>query len=123
MSDFTLDYFFTQLLRYLERTRRNSSGRPKASTPLPRPQTGCGRGWFLSCGNAKRRSRPGSGSPARCIFYLVYVQNDGRIRYGCANARQVLEAFEMVAIGQDKPIRRLCDQFNSHTENGRNMIP
>ena len=54
-------------------------------------------------------------------FYLVYIQHDGRIRYGCANTRQVLEAFEMVAVGQDKPIQRLCDQFNTETDNGRDM--
>ena len=124
MSDFTLDYFFTQLLRYLEKNQEELKRAPKGIYAVAETSNGMRPGVVFVLRQRQAAVETGQrvASPVH-PFYLVYLQDDGRIRYGCANARQVMEAFEMVAIGQDKPIRRLCDQFNSHTENGRNMVP
>ena len=122
MSDFTLDYFFTQLLRYLEKNQEELKSAPRGVYAVTATSNGMRPGVVFVLRQHQEAVKTGQrvASPVH-PFYLVYVQDDGRIRYGCANARQVLEAFEMVAIGQDKPIRRLCDQFNSVTENGRDM--
>ena len=122
MSDFTLDYFFTQLLRYLEKNQEELKRAPRGVYAVTATSNGMRPGVVFVLRQRQEAVKTGQrvASPVH-PFYLVYVQDDGRIRYGCGNARQVLEAFEMVAIGQDKPIRRLCDQFNSVTENGRDM--
>ena len=124
MSDFTLDYFFTQLLRYLEKNQEELKRAPKGIYAVAETSNGVRPGVVFVLRQRQEAVETGQrvASPVH-PFYLVYIQDDGRIRYGCANSRQVLEAFEMVAIGQDKPLRRLCDKFNSHTENGRNMVP
>lgn len=54
-------------------------------------------------------------------FSLVYIKNDGTIRYGCAGIRQALELFEKTAAGHAEPIICLCAQFDSETQNGRDM--
>ena len=51
----------------------------------------------------------------------MYIRDNGDIRYGCANARQVLELFESAAIGKTEPLQKLCDQFDHETQNGKDM--
>ncbi len=54
-------------------------------------------------------------------YYAVYIRDSGDIRYGCANARRVLELFESAAIGKTEPLQKLCDQFDHETQNGKDM--
>ncbi|MCY4054804.1 MAG: hypothetical protein OXF67_02845 [Cyanobacteria bacterium MAG CAR4_bin_6] len=54
-------------------------------------------------------------------FYFVYVQENGKIRYGCRNARQILAIFQAAAAGQDALITQLCDRFDQDTNQGRTM--
>lgn len=124
MSDFTLDYFFTQLLRYLEKNQEELKQAPEGIYAVAEPSTGVRPGVVFVLRQRQEMVETGQrvASPVH-PFYLVYIQHDGRVRYGCANTRQVLEAFETLAIGQDKPVRHLCDQFNTHTDNGRDMGP
>ena len=121
MSDFTLDYFFTQLLRYLEQNRAALEAAPagvyavtEAATARP------GVIFFLRQRNASTDPRQRMASPIH-PFYSVYIRFDGHIRFGAANSRQVLELFEAATAGKDEPIQPLCDRFNQETENGQQM--
>ena len=124
MSDFTLDYFYAQLMRYLERHREELESIPfgayaVAESNLPHAEPGVI--FFLrqrSGGSAKRGQR--MASPAH-PFYLAVIGADGRIRLGCANLRQALDAFEAASAGKPEAILRLCDAFNAETDHGRNM--
>ena len=122
MSDFTLDYFFAQLLRYLEKNRDQLEQTPKGVYALAEPTGGTRPGVVFVLRQRHEKTEPGQRvtSPVH-PFYLVYIQDDGNIRYGCANTRQVLEAFETVAVGNPDPFTLLCDQFNTETNNGRDM--
>ena len=125
MSDFTLDYFFAQLLRYLEKNRNELEATLLGACAVTRPADGpAGSGviFFLRQLNANTAPRPGQriASPIH-PFYAVHIGYDGYIRFGCANARQVLEAFEAATAGKTDAILSLCDRFNAETDNGRNM--
>ena len=123
MSDFTLDYFFAQLLRYLEQNRDDLEQTPDGayavtqpgSTPAPP-----GAIFFLRHRRAATGAEQWTASPIY-PFYLVYIQDDGRIRFGCANTKQVLEAFESSSMGRTDALLKLCDRFNRETDNGREM--
>ena len=120
MSDFTLDYFITQLLRYLESNKEELEAMPLGVYAVAEDAPS-GVMFFLrqhNAGAADARRRVAS--PVH-PFYLVHVQDDGSIRYGCANARQTLDAFEAATQGKTDPIRELCDRFDRETEQGRNM--
>ncbi|MCY4570644.1 MAG: ATP-dependent helicase, partial [Candidatus Poribacteria bacterium] len=54
-------------------------------------------------------------------YYTVYIRKNGDIRYGCANAKQVLDLFETVAVGKSDELRELCLQFDQETQHGQNM--
>ncbi len=123
ISDFTLDYFFSQLLRYLERNRTELETTPNGAYAVTHGEDNSpARGviFFLRRRNATKDRREKMASPIH-PYYLAYIRSTGQIRYGCANARQVLELFESVAIGKTEPIQALCDQFDRETQNGKDM--
>ncbi len=127
LGDFTLDHFFTQLLRYLERNREELEATPlgayavtddagAAAADSLRP----GVIFFLRQRNAATDRRQQPASPIH-PYYTVYIRDDGHIRYGCANARQVLNAFEAAAVGKTEPITVLCNRFDRETAHGQDM--
>ena len=123
ISDFTLDYFFAQLLRYLEKNRDELERTPDGAYAVTR--TGAiplspGVIFFLRHHRGAKRIGQRTASPIH-PFYLVYIQSDGRIRFGCANTKQALEAYESASVGRPDALLRLCDKFNTDTENGRSM--
>ena len=76
--------------------------------------------FFLRQRNATIDRRQQPASPFH-PYYMVYIRRDGTIRYGCANARRVLGAFEEAAAGRSDPLRRLCDRFDHETDHGKKM--
>ena len=123
ISDFTLDYFFAQLLLYLERNREEREATPNGAYALTHGEDsplGEGVIFFLRRRRATQDKREKVASPI-FPYYLVFVRNNGEIRYGCANTRQVLELFESVAVERAAPILGLCDQFDRETNNGSEM--
>lgn len=123
LSDFTLDYFFTQLLRYLENNKKELEATPNgvyAVTHDADHPTETGVIFFLCQRNARADIQRKTASPIH-PFYAVYIRNSGDIRYGCANTRQVLDLFESAAVGKVEPLQDLCIQFDTETKNGENM--
>ena len=123
MSDFTLDYFFAQLLRYLEKNKAELEATPDGAYALTdggNDSTRPGVIFFLRQRDASGDKREKVASPIH-PYYAIYIRDSGDIRYGCANARQVLELFESAAIGKTEPLQKLCDQFDHETQNGKDM--
>ena len=124
MSDLSMDYFIAQLRQYLESHKEDMEATPAGAYAIaPAPQEGAGPGvlFLLRQHNAVPvgpRQRPVS--PVH-PFYLVYIKNDGTIRYGCSNTRQALQTFENAAIGKTQPIQDLCDRFDQDTGHGQKM--
>lgn len=124
MSDFTLDHFLAQLLRYLEKNRDMLEELPhgiyavtahEASTIQP------GVIFVMRQHNtAASSSRQRVASPVH-PHYIIYILDNGTMRFGCANARQALNVFEAAASGKTEPITRLCDEFEHLTSSGKVM--
>ncbi len=122
MSDFTLNHFYNQLLRYLQEHKhldRTPDGAYAVTAAGPSHPPGV---VFVL------RERPVSASNGTTEqtspvhpFYLVYVRDDGSIRHGCASTQQLLAAFEAATSGKTAPLTALCDQFNDETRNGTRM--
>ena len=125
MSDFTMDAFLAQLRQYLERNKAALEAAPLGSYAVapPNPAVNAAPGvlFLLRQINAQEADpRKRAASPLH-PFSLVYVKDDGSVRYGCASARQALNLFEQAAIGRAEPILRLCDWFERETEHGARM--
>ena len=123
MSDFTLDYFFAQLLKYLEKNRAKLQATPDgayAVTTNENNPTENGVIFFLQQTNASADKQQKTASPIH-PYYAVYIRNSGDIRYGCINAKQVLDLFEASTVGKESAIDDLCLWFDQETEYGDNM--
>ena len=123
MSDFTLDYFFAQLLRYLEKNKAELEATPNGAYAVTDGKDGAirpGVVFFLRQRNASANQQEKTASPIH-PYYAVYIRASGDIRYGCANARHVLEVFESAAVGKTEALQRLCDRFDRETQNGTDM--
>ena len=108
LSDFTLDYFFTQLLRYLEKNKKELEATPNGVYAVThdedRPME-TGVIFFLRQQNTSTDIQRKTASPIH-PFYAVYIRKNGDIRYGCANTRQVLDLFESAAVGKSQTVTR-----------------
>ena len=123
MSDFTLDYFFAQLLQYLEQNRDELERVPNGAYAITDPEASPavpGVIFFLRQRRGKVKPGQRMASPVH-PFYMVFIQNDGEIRFGCTNTRQALGVFESMSVGKQEPLLKLCDAFNRETANGQNM--
>ena len=124
MSDLSMDYFLAQLRQFLEQNKEKLEATPPGAYAVAHnPPDGPGPGvvFVLRQRNAAAIApRQRTASPVH-PFYLVYIKDDGIIRFGCSNARQVLQAFEAAAVGQTKPIATLCDWFDRETGQGAKM--
>ena len=123
MSDFTLDYFFAQLLKYLERNRAKLEATPDGAYAVTNNEsnpTEKGVIFFLCLQNASENKQEKTASPIH-PYYTVYIRNSGDIRYGCINAKQILDLFEASAVGKAEVIDDLCLWFDQETEYGDKM--
>ena len=123
MSDFTLDYFFAQLLKYLERNRAELEGTPKGAYAVTFNENSPGETgviFFLQQRNTTTAPEKKTPSPVY-PYYTVYIRKNGDIRYGCANTKQVLDLFEGTAVGKNEALSELCLRFDQETQHGKHM--
>ena len=76
--------------------------------------------FFLQQTNASTDKQQKTASPIH-PYYAVYIRNSRDIRYGCINAKQVLDLFEVSTVGKENAIDDLCLWFDQETEYGDNM--
>lgn len=54
-------------------------------------------------------------------YYLVYIRDDGEVRFSFTHAKQILTMFQSLCQGKQEPYQELCDLFDKETDNGENM--
>lgn len=54
-------------------------------------------------------------------YFLVYIRNDGTVRYSYAQSKQILELMRVLCQNRKAPYEELCKLFNAETNNGANM--
>ena len=54
-------------------------------------------------------------------YFLVYIREDGEVRFTFAQPKQILEMYRLLCAGVKKPYDELCNLFDEQTDNGTNM--
>jgi hypothetical protein len=54
-------------------------------------------------------------------YFLVYVWDDGTVRYTFAQPKQVLEIYRLLCVDKKEAIKALCDAFDKETRDGSDM--
>ncbi|WP_424946747.1 helicase-related protein [Candidatus Spongiihabitans sp.] len=127
LSDFSLDDFLAQLMNYLEQNREQLENAPLgvyAIADCAWQQESLIRNATPGVIFCLRHKNPPKDARVRSplkAYYLVYVRDDGEVRYNYTHAKQVLELFGELARGKNEPLLPRCDAFDRETDNGQNM--
>jgi len=138
LSEFTLDDFRIELTNYMDENRQKLEDAPfglYAVAPSPSGNF-CNTSDFSDISeNAKEIIKPGviyclkqkgntDGNEAvnqLSPYFLVYVRDDGTVRFNYTHPKQILEIFRLLCSRANKPYEELCDIFNNETDNGSQM--
>jgi len=127
MSDFSFDDFIAQLMNYLERKRKELESAPLGiyalvdcaraqESILPAAAPG-----VIFCLRHRKAPQDATARNPLGDYYLVYVRDDGEVRYNYTHAKQVLELFGELAREKTEALLRLCAAFDRETDNGQEM--
>jgi len=54
-------------------------------------------------------------------YFLVYVLDDGNVRFGFAHPKQILDIYRILCSGKGEPYAQLCNLFDQQTNHGTDM--
>ncbi len=136
LSEFTLDDFRIELMNYLETHRRELADAPYGLYALVPPLHEIkdaelfDKNWHdiikpgvIFC--LRHKTQPQDKSPSKVnplgTYYLLYIRDDGTVRFNFTNAKKTLTLFQKLAVGKTNPYQSLCDLFDRETESGEEM--
>ena len=138
LTDFTLDDFRIELMNFIENNRKKLEDAPfglYAVVPSP-------SGNYSNLLDTEKLStaekeiiKPGV---VYCLkqkgdtdgneevnplqpYFLVYIRDDGQVRFNYTNAKQILEIYRLMCSGKSQAFEELCEIFNSETKQGEDM--
>ena len=132
LTDFSLDEFRVDLLKFLESRREELAEAgiglygvvpPRVDIPTAKP----GAIFCLRHRQAQNASRTKEGIDSSkkvnplSPHYLIYIHDDGVVRFGFAQAKESLLLLRNIAAGKTEAFESLCDLFDERTDNGADM--
>jgi SNF2 family DNA or RNA helicase len=136
LNEFTLDDFRIELMNYLEANKEllkdSSSGLYAVVPPLKELQQADlfdasmheiikpGVIFCLHHTTAAKEEKQKSVNPLN-PYYLLYIREDGEVRFTFMHPKQILSMYQALCRGQDEPFHALCEQFDCETNDGRDM--
>ena len=123
LNEFTLDDFRIELAKYIESNRKLLEDAPLGLYTVvpPNPEYQVIAPGVIYCLRQK-----GDASASETVnplqpYYLVYVRQDGTVRFGFAQPKQILEILRLLCAEKIVPYEALCTLFDSETKNGADM--
>lgn len=136
LSEFTLDDFRIELMNYLETNKELLKNAPLGLyalvPPLKELRTAGlfdasmheivkpGVIFCLRHKSDQKDKKQRSVNPLN-PYYLLYIREDGEVRFTFVHAKQILTMYQALCRGQTEPFKALCELFDKETENGANM--
>ena len=134
LTDFSLDEFRIDLLHYLEANRAELEEAGEGLYAVVPPKSDlflAARPGALFClrhRGTKQLSPDDSGKPGDSTrlnplapYYLVYVHDDGTVRFSFAQPKQSMLLLRDLTAGEPAAFEKLCDLFDQRTTDGADM--
>ena len=134
LTDFSLDEFRLDLLRYLEanRSELEEAGEglyaivPASENSSPRALPGaifCLRHRKNHIANVDTSNQPEETSKVNPLapYYLIYIHDDGNVRFGFVQPKETMRLFRELAAGEATALEKLCELFDRRTDDGSRM--
>ncbi|MCA3148952.1 MAG: DEAD/DEAH box helicase family protein [Burkholderiales bacterium] len=123
LNEFTLDDFRMELASYIETNRDKLEEAPfglYAVVPAHAEYQTIKPG-IIYC--LKQRAEASGNEAVNPLqpYFLVYIRDDGEVRYNFTAPKQMLEIFRTVCQGQTEPHAKLCELFDDETTHGQDM--
>ncbi len=131
LSEFTLDDFRLELLKYIEANKAALEAAPFGlyTCVPPHPDYRAIGPGVVFCFRleAQRGGDPvAKPVPSESInplhpYFLVYILNDGNVRFGFAHPKQILDIYRILCAGKAEAYGQLCNLFDQETKHGSDM--
>ena len=138
LTDFTLDDFRIELLNFLENNRQKLEDAPfglYAVVPSPSgshahhlntesfsaAEREIIKPGVLYCLKQKGNTEGNEEVNPLHPYFLVYIREDGTVRFNYINAKSILEIYRLLCSGVKQAYEKLCELFNDETGCGENM--
>jgi SNF2 family DNA or RNA helicase len=123
LNEFTLDDFRIELSKYIEANRNLLEDAPLGlySVVPPHPEHQVIGPGVVFCLKQKGDSKGGDTVNPLQPYYLVYVRDDGTVRFSFAQPKQILEIYRLLCSGKTVAYEQLCQLFDTETNNGADM--
>ena len=123
LNEFTLDDFRIELTNYIQNNRKLLEEAPLGLYTVvpPHPDHQVIAPGVIFCLKQKGEAKSGETVNPLQPFYLVYVRDDGIVRYSFAQPKQILEIYRLLCSGKAAAYEQLCQLFDTETANGSDM--
>ena len=132
LTEFTLDDFRIELMKYIEANRAALENAPFGLYSVVPPSQeykaiAPGVIFCLRQSSTMQNDLPSANSTTDGInplkpYFLVYVLSDGNVRFGFAQPKQILEVYRLLCSGKNTPYSELCNLFDQETSHGTKMV-
>ncbi len=123
LNEFTLDDFRIDLMNYIESERKTLEDAPLGLyAVVPRdPKYQVMAKGVVFCLRQKGDSTGNEEINPLQPYFLVYIREDGEVRFTFEQPKQILEMYRLLCAGVKRPYDELCNLFDEQTDNGTNM--
>ena len=131
LSEFTLDDFRLELLKYIEANKAALDAAPFGlyTCVPPHPDYKVIGPGVIFCfrlegqrgGDPDAKPAPSESINPLHPYFLVYVLDDGNVRFGFAHPKQILDIYRVLCSGKAEAYGQLCNLFDQETNHGSDM--
>ncbi len=123
LNEFTLDDFRIDLMNYIESNRKTLEDAPFGLYTVvpPDPKYQMMTKGVIFCLRQKGDSTGNEKINPLQPYFLVYIREDGEVRFTFAQPKQILEMYRLLCADVKKPYEDLCTLFDQQTGNGTDM--
>jgi len=129
LTDFTLDDFRVELTNFIKANASKMEQVPEGIyAVVPSDKEGLEESsksiikpGVIYCLRQKNKSEEAEKINPLNPYFLVYVYDDGSVRFNYTSAKSILEVYRLLCSGETQAYEKLCDAFNKETDNGTNM--
>ena len=123
LNEFTLEDFRRELANYIEANRAKLEKAPfglYAVVP-PHSEYDTIKPGVIYCLKQQQEAKSNETINPLQPYFLVYIRDDGEVRYNFTAPKQILEIFRTLCQGKEQPYKLLCELFDKKTDNGEDM--
>ena len=123
LNEFTLDDFRMELAAYIEANRDKLEEAPLGLYAVVPPQAEYQtiKPGIIYCLKQRHEAAGNEAVNPLQPYFLVYIRDDGEVRYNFTAPKQVLDVFRAVSQGRSEPHAKLCALFDEETSHGQDM--